>query len=377
MTVLQPKTLSLVVNNKPVSLPTIPGETLAELLRERLKLTGTKIGCNEAECGACTVLVNGEPVLSCAYPAVRAEGKEVLTIEGLAKHQVDRSSELLLHPLQQAFIDYGAVQCGFCTPGQIMTAYALLLRDPHPTLEEMRLALSGTLCRCGGYPAIQRAVLAGAEAMRTGNPVLAPTPDLFTEESYQVGRVIARPDATQKVTGEAIYTDDLSFSGMLIARVKRAGIPHAILRGLDVHLAQALPGVHKVLTAKDLPAGKKHGLVRNDWPILVGEGERIRYVGDALAIIAADSYEIATQALELIKVDLEPQPVVAGAQEALQPSAPRLHEGGNLLKHIQVRKGDVRIGFDEADKVVEHTFWMPSAEHMFLEPECSLARLTP
>ncbi|NJD57783.1 MAG: 2Fe-2S iron-sulfur cluster binding domain-containing protein, partial [Anaerolineae bacterium] len=377
MTVSQLKTLSLVVNNKPYSLPRIPGETLAELLRERLNLTGTKIGCNEAECGACTVLVNGEPVLSCAYPAARSEGKEILTIEGLAMLEADKSREPLLHPLQQAFVSFGAVQCGFCTPGQIMTAYALLLRNPHPTLEEIRSAMSGTLCRCGGYPAIERAVMAAAEAVRIGSRVISLPPDLFAGENRQVGSVITRPDATQKVTGEAIYTDDLSFDNMLIARVKRAGIPHAILRGLEVHQARALPGVHKVLTAEDLPAARHHGLVSHDWPILVGKGERVRYVGDALAIIAAESYEIATQALELIKIDLEPQPVVAGAQDALQPSSPRLHACGNLLKHIQVHKGDVRKGFDEADKVCEHVFRLPAAEHLFLEPECSLARLNP
>lgn len=375
MTVNQLKTLSLIVNGNPYSLSLIPGETLAELLRERLRLTGTKVGCNEAECGACTVLVNGDPILSCAYPAARAEGKQVLTIEGLAELEADKIEGSDLHPLQQAFINYGAVQCGFCTPGQIMTAYALLLRNPHPTPQEIHTALSGALCRCGGYPAIERAVLAAADAGTSGDVVSFPTLAISKDDSRASGTSLPRPDAASKVTGVAKYTDDLSFDNMLYARVLRAGAPHAILRTLDVRQAQTLPGVHIVFTAEDLPGDKYHGLVSSDWPILVGVGERIRYVGDALALVAADSYDIATRALDLIRVELEPQPVIRGAQEALLPSVPRLHEGGNLLKHFQVHKGDVSKGFDEADLVLEHTYQMPSAEHLFLEPECSLARL--
>src|SRR4030065_1269477 len=145
------KMLSLIVNGVSHSLPLIPGEMLAELLRQRLGLTGTKIGCNEAECGACTVLVNGEPILSCSYPALRAQGKQITTIEGLASHSSGLKESQSLHPQQEAFVTYGAVQCGFCTPGQIMTAYALLESNPNPTREEIREALKGALCRCGCY----------------------------------------------------------------------------------------------------------------------------------------------------------------------------------------------------------------------------------
>ena len=145
-------TFSLTVNGKLYEVPAQPGEMLSDLLRERLRLTGTKIGCNEAECGACTVLVDGEPVLSCVYPAERAAGRQVVTIEGLAERVHE---EMKLHPLQEAFIDHGAVQCGFCIPGQIMTAYALLKRNPEPSSAEIRYALKDTLCRCAGYPTIE------------------------------------------------------------------------------------------------------------------------------------------------------------------------------------------------------------------------------
>jgi len=136
--------MELIVNGMRVEVEPQPGEMLAHLLREQLGLTGTKIGCEEAECGACTVLVDGEPVLSCTYPAARAAGKSVLTIEGLKG----------MHPLQEEFIRHGAVQCGFCIPGQIMTAYALLQNQPNPSETEIRQALKDTLCRCAGYPSI-------------------------------------------------------------------------------------------------------------------------------------------------------------------------------------------------------------------------------
>jgi xanthine dehydrogenase molybdenum-binding subunit len=378
------KMLSLFVNGDSYSLPLIPGETLAELIRERLNLTGTKIGCNEAECGACTVLVNGEPILSCSYPAARAQGKAITTIEGLGLLSPGENKSHGLHPLQETFVTYGAVQCGFCTPGQIMTAYALLKCNPNPTREDVREAMKGALCRCGCYPAIERAILAASDFIHRGIPISSPSlpfsdqrsAPLSAENHREVGRFQVRPDAYQKVTGKAKYTDDLNFNNMLYGRVKRAGVPHAILKHLDISQALVLHGVRAVLTAENLPGERNHGLVSTDWPILVGIGERIRYVGDAVAIVAADTREIATKAMDLIVIDLEPQMVVKGPIEARHPDAPALHESGNLLKHIQVRKGDVQQGLNEADLVLEHIFQIPAAEHLFMEPECSIARLS-
>ena len=366
--------ISITVNGKEYILPPLPGETLADLLRKRLRLTGTKIGCNEAECGACTVVVDGEPVLSCVYPAERAAGKKVITIEGLASQNRDGRK---LHALQEAFILHGAVQCGFCIPGQIMVAYALLERKPSPSSEEIRSALKDTLCRCAGYPSIERAIQEAAHSLRTGEPVVPPQ----VQESYGrlkvIGRTQVRPDAIEKVTGEAIFTDDLVFEGMLYASVRRAGIPHAILRQLEVEKARQLPGVKAVLTAQDLTAEKNHGLVVYDWPIMVGIGEQIRYVGDALAIVAAETQQIASEAVNLIEAEYEEQVVISDPVQAHQADAPALHTKGNLLKHIKVRKGNIEAGFDEADVVLEHTFHTPSMDHAFIEPECSIAVPTP
>lgn len=371
--------MELTVNGKAITIDPQPGEMLADLLRERLGLSGTKIGCNEAECGACTVLVDDEPVLACTYPAAKAADREVLTIEGLGLVSDPQEGEAgmeKLHPLQQAFVRHGAVQCGFCTPGQIMTAYALLKGSPDPSEAEIRAALKDTLCRCAGYPAIIRAVQSAARALREGEENEPPGLSLSAAPETVVGTQLIRPDAVSKITGEAKFTDDLEFEGMLHARVKRAGVPHAIVTRIDVGKAAILPGVAAVLTAENIPGEQNHGLVIYDWPALVGIGERVRYVGDAIAIVAAESREIATRALELIKVDYEPQPVISDPVQAHQPDVPALHPDGNLLKHIKVRKGDVGQGFAEADVLLEHTFHTVTTDHVFLEPECSIARPT-
>ncbi|HSM71523.1 MAG TPA: 2Fe-2S iron-sulfur cluster-binding protein, partial [Anaerolineales bacterium] len=379
--------ISLTVNGQQHTLKARPNETLSDLLRYRLRLTGTKIGCDEAECGACTVLVDGESIVSCIYPAERADGKTVLTIEGLAPLHLPPNTKDLggvprpkgageggkgLHPLQEAFVEHGAVQCGFCIPGQIMTAYALLERNPNPTKDEVRFALKDTLCRCAGYPMIERSILAAAESMRTGEPVRKPNIPDSIHVHDSVGHTYLRPDGIEKVDGTAIYTDDLVFDGMLFAKAKRAGIPHGFLTKLDVSKARALDGVVAVLTAEDIKGEHNHGLVVYDWPVIVGVGERVRYVGDAIAIIAAETLEIAEQASALIEAEFDLHPVITNPVQARQDDVEQIHEKGNLLKHIKVRKGDMEQGFAEADVILEHTFHTATTDHAFIEPECSI-----
>jgi xanthine dehydrogenase molybdenum-binding subunit len=364
------KNFTFTVNGKEVTFVALPGETLADLLRNRMLLTGTKIGCNEAECGSCTVLVDGEPILSCNYPAERATGKNIVTIEGLAGSE---NGETKLHPLQEAFIQYGAVQCGFCIPGQLMTAYALLQKKPDPSREDIRTALKDTLCRCAGYPSIENAIQAAAAAMQTGQAVRPPSLAGSVNEYRLIGHPQMRPDSVEKVTGDAVYTDDLVFDGMLFAAVKRSGVPHAIVSSIDVTKARATPGVVAVLTAQDIPGEHYHGLVIPDWPVMVGVGERVRYVGDAIAIVAAATQEAATLAASLVEVSFDLQPVISDPVKALAADAPALFATGNLLKHIKVRKGNMEQGFAEADTILEHTFYTPIMEHAFIEPECSIA----
>jgi CO/xanthine dehydrogenase Mo-binding subunit/aerobic-type carbon monoxide dehydrogenase small subunit (CoxS/CutS family) len=355
-------TLNFTVNDKPVSVEVKPNEFLAEVLRYKLGLTGTKIGCNEAECGICTVIVDGQPVDSCIYPAVKAAGAQVETIEGLANGQ--------LHPLQENFIKHGAVQCGFCTPGVIMTSKALLdKKQGQPvTDEEIKIALKDTYCRCTGYVSIANAIKAA-----NGQPIELVLPE--TKHGLNVvGEAKPRADAVAKVTGAAKYADDIAFPGMLFGATLRALVPHALIKKIDTSKARALPGVHAVLTHEDVPGRKNHGLVTIDWPVLCYD--KVRYVGDAIAIVAADTQEIAKDAVKLIEVEYEPLPVVDTAEFAHQPNAPRVHETGNLLKHIKVAKGDVEQGFAEADVIIERKYHTASTEHAFLEPECSIGRIT-
>jgi len=288
--------LAMIVNDRPVSIDVAPNAFLADVLRYQLGLTGTKIGCQEAECGICTVLVtppgaeHSIPVNSCIYPAVKAAGCSVQTIEGLKLGDQ-------LHPLQQAFIDHGAVQCGFCTSGLIMTSKALLDRNPAPTDDDIKHALKDTYCRCTGYASVIHAIQDAAQRIRSTDrrPLQLPQ----TQEPLNVvGRPLPRPDSVAKVSGAAKYTDDYVFPNMLFGATLRAGLAHAIIKRIDTSKAKALPGVAAVITHKDVPGQKNHGLVIPDWPALCYD--KVRYVGDAVAVVAAETSEIAQQALALI-----------------------------------------------------------------------------
>jgi xanthine dehydrogenase molybdenum-binding subunit len=358
-------TLRLTVNGQPHNLDVPESRTLAQVLRDDLGLTGTKIGCEEAECGICTVLVNGTPVNSCIYPAFKAQNATISTIEGLAQGEE-------LHPLQKAFIEHGAVQCGFCTPGLIMTAKALIDENPAPSEHDIKVALKDTYCRCTGYTTVISAIQSAASELR-GDGAIPWEAAQTIPPLNAVGRAVPPQEIRDKVTGRAIYTDDLRFPGMLVGRTLRAAYPHARIVSINTDQAKALPGVHAVLTYKDVPGENIHGLIYDDWPVLCGD--KVRYMGDAVAIVAADDADTAARALDLIEVAYEPLPVVGDPEFARSPLAPIIHENredGNLLKHIKVRHGDVEQGFAACDVIIEREYRTPTIEHAFMEPECSI-----
>jgi len=357
--------LNLTVNGKQYIVDVPESKSLAEVLRQDLGLTGTKIACGEAECGACTVIVDGAPVTSCIYPAFKAQGASIETIEGLARDEE-------LHPLQKSFIEQGAVQCGFCTPGMIMTSKALLEENPAPTEDDIKAALKDTLCRCTGYASIINAVQSAAVEIRGETPPLWTGPATKPPE-YAIGKPIVVPGTVEKVTGAAKFADDYTFPGMLYARALRAEYPHAKILSIDTSAAKALPGVHAVLTHEDIPGEKYHGLINYDWPALAID--KVRYMGDPVAIVAADTEDIATAALKLIKVEYKPLPAVTDPEAAHHPAAPVIHDNwktDNLIKHIKVRHGDIEKGFAEADVVVEGEYRTPTIDHAFMEPECAI-----
>jgi selenium-dependent xanthine dehydrogenase len=334
-----------------------PRAKLLDVLREQLRLTGTKNGCGHNACGACTVIVDGQAVRSCVYPAARAEGKRVETIEGLA-------ADGRLHPLQQAFIDRGAVQCGFCTPGMIMAAKALLDKKPHPARQDIIDALDANLCRCTGYVKIVEAV---EQAAGLSVPRRQPHPSALKV----VGHERSRPDARAKVTGAAVFSADLRFDNMLHAKVLRSEYPHAKILKVDTANAARLPGVVAAITAEDVPGARNHGLAREDWPVLAHD--KVRYLGDAIALVAAETEAAASEALGLITVTYEPLPVVSSAEEAFEEGAPLVHEEGNIVEHIHLSRGDIQSGFEEADLTVEEEYRTPRGDHAFLEPEAAVA----
>lgn len=363
MTPMSP--IEITVNGHDYRMEVPESRTLAQFLRLDLGLTGTKIGCEEAECGICTVLVDGVPVDSCIYPAFRAQGRSVTTVEGLAHGEE-------LHPIQSQFIRHGAVQCGFCTSGLMMTSAALIEENPDPSEQDIKVALKDTYCRCTGYTSVMDAIRSAARQQRGEAPLPVNEPAV-DEPMDVISRSVPPQEVHEKVTGAAKFTDDYVFPGMLFARTLRSPHPHARILSISTEKAAALPGVQAVLTYRDVPGENLHGLVYRDWPVLCDDV--VLYVGDAVAIVAADTQELADEALKLIDVEYEPLPVVADPVYAHSPEAPVLHPNhptGNLLKHIKVRHGDVEAGFARADVIVEHEYRTPTTEHAFLEPECAI-----
>jgi len=363
--------LEFVLNGAPCTVQAPSGTILLDLLRETLRLTGTKRGCGEGECGACTVLVDGRVVNSCLYPAAKVAGRSVLTVEGLG-------SAGALHPIQKAFLEHGAVQCGFCTPGMLIAAKALLDGDDDPSEARIREALSGNLCRCTGYTKIVTAVKAAAAALREQSEGItggAGTKTTATNETPSdmghVGSSVAHADGPAKVAGAALFADDLRFEGMLHAKVVRSPHPHARILSIDCDAALALPGVAAVVTAADIPGRNAFGIVVKDQPFLAAD--KVRYVGEAVAAVAARTAAIAERARDLVAVVYEPLPAVFDPHEAMKEDAPLLFDEGNVRIHRHIEQGDVDAAFAAAEIRVEETFATQLVEHAYIEPEAGIA----
>lgn len=360
--------IKFTVNGKEYSPQIIDKEmSLLFYLRNTLGLTAAKNGCNEGHCGACTVIIDGEAKLSCVRKLKDMDGKNIVTLEAL-------STEETIHPIQYAYIKEGAIQCGFCTPGMIMATKALLDKNPKPDEGEIKKALSLNLCRCTGYIKIIKAVKKAAELIRKDVKQIKKG-EIYPQAKVTLGGSIPRIDALSKVTGELKYADDLSFKNMLYVKVLRSPYPHAEIIDLNIYQALNTEGVITILTAQDIPGRKVFGPIVADQPILVDR--KVRYVGDALAAVYAESEKIAEEALKKIKVEYRLLPVINNPQEALKECAPLLHDendkNSNIFCQMESGRGDVEKGFKEADIILQDNYKTQFVEHAYLEPESCIA----
>jgi len=378
----------LLINGEEKEVQIAPGDSLFKVLRS-LGYHGVKFGDEHGQTGADTVLLDGLPVNATLYLAAQAEGHKIATIEALGEHpdHAWRRSDGL-HPLQKAFIETGAIQCGYCTPGQILAAKALIDRQPNPSESEVREALSGVLCRCTGYKKPVQAVQRAAAVMR--GETLAAFDDVQvrrvseSEKFHSVGKSETKVDAVKLALGKSVFTTDFEIRGLLVAKILHSPHAHALIKSIDATRARALAGVAAVLTHEDLPrvaystAGQSHPI---PGPLdTFSLDKKVRFVGDRVAFVAAETAEIAEAALKLIDVEYEVLEPLLDTRKAMQPGAPILHDSPeyvgfadsdptrNLAAEIRIDIGDLDQGFAEADQIFEAEYIVSKVQQAHIEP---------
>ncbi|MCI9440122.1 MAG: selenium-dependent xanthine dehydrogenase [Ruminococcus sp.] len=350
---------TFVVNGKSVT--TDKRQSLLRFLRDELHLTSVKDGCSQGACGACTVIIDGVTCKACVPTTDRLEGKNVLTVEGLS----DWESKVFTY----AYGEAGAVQCGFCIPGMVMCTKALLDVNPDPTEEEIRYALRNNYCRCTGYVKIIAAVKLSAKILREGV-----IPEKGADD-WKVGSRVHRLDVEEKVLGYGKYPDDFYMEGMCYGSALRSKYPRARVLSIDISKAKALPGVVAVLTAEDIPGENKIGHLKHDQYTMIPVGGLTHYLGDAIALVAAEDMETVEKAKKLIKVEYEVLPAVHNMKEAAAADAQKVfdEEESNVQAYKHVSRGNASEAIKNAKHVISHHFETPWTEHAFLEPECAVA----
>ncbi|MCB9905533.1 MAG: selenium-dependent xanthine dehydrogenase [Planctomycetes bacterium] len=336
------------------------GISLLDALREQCGTLSLKDGCQpQGQCGCCLALVDGRAVTTCAIPAAKASGKEVVTLEGVS----DRDRRLLA----DSFVAAAGLQCGFCIPGIALRAQHLVAKNPSPDRAEIAKAIDVHLCRCTGYTKIVDAIQLYAKAKRgEGDPLPL--------EDGGVGVSLARVQGRELALGDRPYVCDLRRDGLLAGAVRLSDHARARVVSIDATRAAALPGVHAVLTAADVPGERWYGLILKDWPGLVAIGEEARCVGDVIAAIAADDDRIARRAAELVDVEYEVLEPVTSPAAALAAGAPQVNPThGNLLSKTEIKRGDLAAARAASAHVVSGHWSTQRIEHLYLEPESALA----
>lgn len=361
--------INLNVNGNDYEVAVNPGTTLLDLLREQLRLTGTKKGCELGDCGACTVLLDGKAVNSCLFLALEADGKNILTIEGMANGEE-------LHPIQQAFVEKGAIQCGYCTPGMVLRTKSLLEENPNPNKEEIKKALSGNLCRCTGYTKIIEAVETSNDYLKGKKPnVIEYQPQKSAMDLSVVGKRLPKIDAPDKATGRAQYTDDINLPNMIYGKLLLSTVPHARIKSINIDKAKSLPGVKVILTGADV-TDISYGTSPPRYDEFVLAKDKVRFVGDVVAAVAAIDEETCYKALRLIEIEYEELPAVFDPIEAMKDGAPRLFDDkyeNNINTRVDHHFGDIEKGFAEADCIKEATFVGNRTMQNPMEPHVAIA----
>lgn len=349
------------VNGQRVAVSSPPLQRLSRVLREDLGLTGTKVGCDAGDCGACTVLLDGDPVCACLVAAGQVAGHEITTVEGLRQSQVGGR-------LQQSFLTHGAAQCGACTPGMLVAATALLQKRPNPSETEVMDAIGGVLCRCTGYRKIVAAIL---DANLEAPPKMSP------QAGSAVGQRLVRLDGKGKVEGSEVFGADRSPAGALVVRAIRSPYQRARFEFGDLDaFVRERPGIHTVLTAKDVPGKDCYGVIPPfaDQPVFAQS--EARYRGEAVAAVVGEAETVEALDPAVFPVGWHELPALKDIDEALASGAPRIHahREDNVLVRGRVVRGDVERALADCDVTVEGEYETGFVEHAYIEPEAGFAR---
>lgn len=350
---------SFTVNGKLVE--TEKEVSLLRFLRDDLKLKSIKDGCSQGACGTCTIIIDGKATRACVMTTKRAQGMNIVSVEGLS----DFEKEVFVY----AFGSKGAVQCGFCIPGMVMSGKALIDRNPNPTENEIKEAIKGNICRCTGYKKIIEGIDLAAQILRGDKKI---DEELEKGEDFGVGSNAFRIDVRDKVLGIGEYVDDMELENMLHASAVRTKYPRARVLDIDASEALALEGVVAVYMAEDVP-NNKVGHIQQDWDVMIAKGDITRCMGDAICIVVAESEDILKKAKALVKVEYEVLEPVRNIDEAKAENAPKVHPNGNLCQSRHVKRGDAKEAIANSKYTVTETFDTPFTEHAFLEPECAIA----
>ncbi len=338
-----------------------PETPLLTYLRDEAGILSAKDGCApQAACGCCTVQLENKAVLSCVTKMGKVDGKAVITTEGLGEYRQE--------VFANSFVSCGGVQCGFCIPGIVMQSNVLINKNPEPSRADIEKALTPNLCRCTGYKKIVDSVEMAAEAIRKEEEVKLP------EGNGRIGTRQPKYHATDLVLGQHHYTDDIRLPGMKVGALRFSDHPRATVLKIDTSAAEKMDGVICIFTAKDVLGDRQIGLIRQDWPLMIAEGETTRYVGDVLALVVAESDEIARTAVNQIQVTYDVLEPLTDMHKALLPDAPKIHPDGNKLSRSVTNRGDMATAEATSTYIAEGVFETQMIEHGFMEPECTVAR---